>query len=122
MYRSLFVLFSAWRRWRELRTAPLKSKYDALARDCRQAIHDHVRRKEENIVNSNNLGKFYKCVNKKMSFKSGIGPLKRDNGDLVVGDSDKAELLSRYFKSVAYLLPMTIRFMMLSHVLTQTMH
>ena len=35
-----------------------------------------------------------------MSSNSGIGPLRRGNGDLVVGDSDKAELLSIYFESV----------------------
>ena len=54
-----------------------------------------------------------------MSSKSGIGPLKRDSSDLVVGDYDKAELLSRYFK---FLLPMIISIMMLSHVLIQTTH
>ena len=52
------------------------------------------------IVNSNNLGTFYKHVNKNLVHKSGIGPLKNADGNLVLDNIDKAELLNAYFVSI----------------------
>ena len=43
-------------------------------------IHENVKVREEKIVNSNNLGKFYKYVNKKLASRYGIGPLKDSYG------------------------------------------
>ena len=49
---------------------------------------------------ANNLGAFYKFVNKKLSNHSGIAPLKSVDGSLVTDDGDRANLLNSYFESV----------------------
>ena len=55
---------------------------------------------ELKIINSNDLGNFYKHVNKHSVHKTGIGPLKSATGTLALGDHQKAELLNSYFVSV----------------------
>ena len=52
---------------------------------------------ELNIVNSNDLGLFYKHVNRHFVHKTGIGPLKSTVGRLVIEDAQKAEILNKYF-------------------------
>ena len=46
------------------------------------------------------MGAFYRFVNGKLSCKSGVGPLKSPSGEVIVSDSDKAELLNDYFTGV----------------------
>ena len=55
---------------------------------------------ESNLIDSNNLGSFYKYVNKKLSSRCGIGCLKRVDGSLSNDPKEKAELLNKYFASV----------------------
>ena len=55
---------------------------------------------EEKILNSNNLGAFYKFVNKKLTSSSGVAPLINSEGILISADIDKANLLNKYFESV----------------------
>ena len=43
---------------------------------------------------------FYQYVNSKKTHKSGVAPLKDENGNLVVSDADKAEILNKYFIEV----------------------
>jgi hypothetical protein len=57
-------------------------------------------KKERKIVKYNNLGSFYKHVNKNSVHKTGIGPLKNSNGTFALEDLEKAELLNTYFASV----------------------
>ena len=52
------------------------------------------------MLNSNNLGAFYRFVNKKLSDRSGIAPLVNDQGILISSDNERAELLNDYFVSV----------------------
>ena len=52
------------------------------------------------IVNTNNLGSFYKYVNQRSAHKTGIGPLKNSAGDIVLENMEKAELLNSYFTSI----------------------
>ena len=68
---------SAWRRWRELRTAPLKSKYDALARDCMIMLGKKRKTLLIAIIWANSTNML-----KKMSSESGIGPLRRTTATL----------------------------------------
>ena len=53
--------------------------------------------KENRLCENENLGAFYKYVNKKLN---GIAPLKGKNGTLVSDDSSKAKLLNDYFCSI----------------------
>ena len=49
------------------------------------------------IINSNDLGFFYKLVNKNTYHKTGIGPLKMPNGGLALDDVKKAKILNDFF-------------------------
>jgi hypothetical protein len=55
---------------------------------------------ENKLVDSGNLGAFYKYVNKKLNGSNGIAPLCGVDGNLAVTDYDKAALLNNYFCSV----------------------
>ena len=52
------------------------------------------------IINSNNLGKFFKMAKKKFNPTSGIGPLRLPDGSLTIDDQVKADSLNEYFSSV----------------------
>ena len=52
------------------------------------------------IINSGNLGRFYKHVNCRIHHKSGIAPIKHTSGQLLTADSDKAEAFSSYFSEI----------------------
>jgi len=57
--------------------------------------------KERQVINSNNLGHFYKHVNNRLSCRTGVGALRDSNGSLYTTDASKAELLNYYFSSVS---------------------
>ena len=48
----------------------------------------------------NNLGKFYRYVNKKLVCHDGIGPISDSNGSLVNDAGGKANIFAEYFSSV----------------------
>jgi len=78
----------------------LRSKYSEIANQCRLAILNYDLEKEKKILETNNLGAFFKFTNKKLSSPSGISPLLNVDGILLTADPDKAKLLSEYFASV----------------------
>ena len=90
--------------WRAMKMKPdddkLVSKYKQLATQCNDAIRAHEIEQETKIIQSDNIGTFYKFVNNRLSHPSGIGVLYSSNGDAIIEDSDKAELLNVYFESV----------------------
>ena len=52
------------------------------------------------MLSSNNLGDFYKFVNKKLSSPSGVAPLSDLHGNLLYSDLDKVNLLNDFFESI----------------------
>ena len=66
----------------------------------RKAISDYTYQLETKIIDSSNIGSFYRYVNKKLSSHSGIGCLKRDDGSVTNNPTEKSELLNKYFASV----------------------
>jgi len=52
---------------------------------------------EERLVDNGNIGAFYRYANNKFSYKSAIGALKDDNGNITNDPSVKAELLQNVF-------------------------
>jgi hypothetical protein len=89
--------------WRKLKTSAnpaMFSKYQTIANECRLEIFKYDAMKEQKILDANNLGAFYKFVNKKIGHDSGVAPLKSDNSNLITSDIDKANLLNEYFESV----------------------
>jgi len=55
---------------------------------------------ELRVIKSNNLGKFYKYVNKRISYRSGIGALTDNASNAIVNDVDKANMFNYNFASV----------------------
>ena len=55
---------------------------------------------EAKLVESGNLGSFYKYVNKKLNGSNGIATLRDDEVNLLTANAEKAELLNNYFCSV----------------------
>ena len=90
--------------WRLMHADPdntvIAEQYRNVANICRRSIRDYAARKEIKLIDSANLGMFYKYVNSKMACKSGIGSLKAADGTLLTSDTAKAELLNEYFVSV----------------------
>ena len=84
-----------WRKLKFSHISDLAAKYRNIAIDCRNEILKFDTENEEKLLKANNLGAFYKFVNKKLSNHSGIAPLK-----LVTDDDDRANLLNSYFESV----------------------
>ena len=56
---------------------------------------------ESSVVESKNLGTFYKYINKRMNHRNSIAALTNKTGCLIVTDSDKVNTFNQYFSSVA---------------------
>ena len=89
-----------WRTLRFVDTAELKQNYKNVARACKLAILEFDARREEHILDANNLGAFYKFVNNKLGSHHGIAPLHDSSGNLVVSDLEKANLINTYLHSI----------------------
>ena len=88
-----------WRKWKETGSELNKTKYMQIAKECRQAIYNHILAREQDLIKANNLGGFYKYVNRKLSTKSGVGVLKDKLGNNVHDRAGQAGLLNEYFAS-----------------------
>jgi Reverse transcriptase (RNA-dependent DNA polymerase)/Endonuclease-reverse transcriptase len=91
---------SLWRKLKQFNTKQLCDAYRECAHAIRKAIHAHTYRLESNLIDSNNVGSFYRYVNKKLSSRSGVGCLKRADGSITNDPREKANLLNNYFASV----------------------
>ena len=63
-----------WSIYRRLSTPESLSRYKLVAAECRSAIYSFHVDRENKIINSDNLGKFFNYANKKFNCKSTIGP------------------------------------------------
>ena len=89
--------------WRKLRIdkSPInKAAYHCQAALCRKLIFEYNKSAELYVIGKDNLGSFYRFVNKRLSCKSGIGPLRTSNNCVVTDDCEKAKMFSEYFSSV----------------------
>ena len=89
--------------WRGYKANPeyaLKLKYQRCAQNCKQLGKDHEKNCETRVLDTDNIGAFYKFVNKRLGNKTGISPLYDESGKLIVDDCRKANLLNNYFSSV----------------------
>ena len=89
-----------WRSLKNNKSDQLKSKYAQIVSDCKEAITNYDIDRESKLLDTNNLGAFYKFVNGKLSNSSGIPPLTDPAGNLLISDYDKSNLLNSYFQSV----------------------
>ena len=71
--------------WRVMKTdnnPELKFKYRSSTLEINLAIQKFDMDRERKILDSNNLGTFYKFINNKLSSKNGIAPLKSVDGNI----------------------------------------
>jgi hypothetical protein len=57
-------------------------------------------KREREVVDANNIGRFYRFVNSRHACKSGVGTLLNSNKEHVTVDGEKAKLLNEFFASV----------------------
>jgi hypothetical protein len=90
--------------WRQHKLYPedidMHNSYRRVQFKCRQLIRDFEVKKERKIIKADNIGKFYKFVNKKLSCSSGVGALLNKENILVTDDNAKANVLNEFFASV----------------------
>ena len=98
--RLLARKLAIWRILKHNFSHATRDKYNQLAKECSDAILAFDIERENKMLKSNNLGKFYKFVNHKLSSRSGIAPLKNVHGTIIINDDEKANLLNTYFHSV----------------------
>ena len=84
----------------KLTSNQIQTKYAQITSDCKEAINKYDIDREAKLLDTNNLGAFYKFVNGKLSNTSGIAPLLDSAGNLLMSDYDKSNLLNSYFQSV----------------------
>jgi len=86
-------------RFKQFKTLVFKQQYNAISSRCRDAVYNYVAKREENTINSANLGKFFRYANSKFSHKSSVGTLMDGNSNKTIDSEVKASLLSQYFHS-----------------------
>ena len=89
--------------WNKLRLNPhdthARSKYRDYVFKWRLLVRQRDRDKEERIVECNNLGSFYRYVNKRIGNRSDIGVI-IDKSKILDNDKAKANAFNSYFSSV----------------------
>ena len=91
---------SSWRLYKRFRSPVFHTRYKHLSSQCRRAIFQFIEKREESLISSGNLGKFYRYANSKLNSKTNVGPLRQADGSLTVDPQVKANMLSDYFGSV----------------------
>jgi len=92
------------RLWRKLSACPydlcVRNKYRVCCRRWNQLLRDREISIESNIIESNNLGAFYRHINNRITQRDNISVIVTDNDTLLTADIDKANEFNRYFSSV----------------------
>jgi hypothetical protein len=89
-----------WKLYKKFRTSELLAKYRRLSKACSCSVRHFQNHVENNLVESGNLGTFYKYVNSKLNGSNGIPPLRDKLGNLTTSNTAKAALINDYFCSV----------------------
>jgi hypothetical protein len=74
----------------------IESSYRNAGTRCRSLMHNFELKRESEVILSNNIGSFYKFINKLMSCKQGVGALIKHDGGYATGDADRANLLNNF--------------------------
>jgi len=98
--RALNKKLLLWRRHRRLNTVDSKLAYNRQASLCRKLLYDYEKSQELAIIKRNNIGSFYRFINRKLSCKTGVSPLKSTSGGIITDDTGKATALNEYFCNV----------------------
>jgi len=100
--RALCKKSRLWSKYRREKTVDNKVAYAEHTENCKSLIFEYERSKELELIKKSNLGAFYRFVNKRLTAKSGVGPLRSAGTCDVVetDDSKKASMLNEYFSNV----------------------
>jgi len=88
-----------WRLYKKFGTNAHYTRHQELSSKCREAIYHFIQNREDALITTGNLGKFYRYANSKLNSKTNVGPLRLPNGDLTIDPQTKANLLSEFFSS-----------------------
>jgi hypothetical protein len=89
-----------WRKWTSSRNVIDKDKYDRYAAKCKYAVQAFNAERELDLINCNDLGKFYKFVNMKLSSSMHVPSLESPDDKLITSPLEKANAFNQYFASV----------------------
>ena len=82
-----------WRRYKANPSSARKLKYQRCTQTYKQLVTEHEKNCETRVLDADNIGTFYKFVNKRLGNKTGISPLYDESGKLILDDCGKANLL-----------------------------
>ena len=88
-----------WRLYKKFGKNAYFTRYKITNSKCRKAIFYFIQNREDALIATGNLGKFYRYANSKLNSKTNVGPLRLPDGSLTVDPQAKANLLSDYFSS-----------------------
>ena len=71
-----------------------------MTANLKEALNKEAVIKETKIINSGNVGEFYKHVNKRLNQRTGIPPILTSNNVIVVSDLEKADCFSEYYAKI----------------------
>ena len=90
--------------WRKLSQHPLDPNLQIKYRECcslwNRLVHNHETEIEKHIIESRNLGAFYRYINNRLTHKDSIGAIVTSNNVVLTDDTDKANEFNKYFASV----------------------
>jgi len=78
-----------------------RAKYLNCVHQWRSILQQQKLLTEQRIIDANNLGSFYRFVNKRISNRVSIGTVLENNIELTA-DHDKARAFNSYFASVGF--------------------
>ena len=92
----------AWKRYKMTKTERDKDVYKQWEKKTKDEVKNAKKKLEREVIKDakNNPKRFYSYINSARKTKSKIGPLKRENGEIVADASEKAEMLNSFFSSV----------------------
>jgi hypothetical protein len=90
----------AWSLYKKSRRDSDKRTFRGLAKLVRVRIEAYRKEREECILKSASVKKFYAYVKDRMNPEMRLGPLRDSEGTLIINDSNKAEALNKFFHSV----------------------
>ena len=90
--------------WRQLRIYPgnqiLSEKYAAVSEECKLSIEKFELYIEKRVIETRNSDQFFKYINRKLDRSHETGVLKDRDGNCIVDDAGKADLLNAYYNSI----------------------
>jgi len=75
---------TCWRLYRKFGTAAYLTRYKLVSSQCRKAIFFFIQNREDALISTGNLGKFYRYANSKLNCRTNVGSLRQANGILTI--------------------------------------